>query len=98
MYANIRKILKISANNLDEINSYLEKGAVIISKDIVQTDEHSYETSYRFLFVILLFSLTYSHLLSFVSGCGIILLYFATYLVKKNLWIPLLIYLTLYKV
>ncbi len=54
MYANIRKILKISANNLDEINSYLEKGAVIISKDIVQTDEHSYETSFFYI------GLTYS--------------------------------------
>lgn len=54
MYANIRKILKISANNLDEINSYLEKGAVIISKDIIQTDEHSYETSFFYI------GLTYS--------------------------------------
>lgn len=54
MYANIRKILKISANNLDEINSYLEKGAIILSKDVVQTGEHSYETSYFYI------GLTYS--------------------------------------
>ena len=54
MYANIRKILKISANKLDEINSYLDKGAIILSKDVVQTGEHSYETSYFYI------GLTYS--------------------------------------
>lgn len=54
MYNNVRKILKISANNLEEINDYLNKGAIILSVDTAQTNENSSETSYFYI------GLTYS--------------------------------------
>ena len=45
MYPNVKKILRISANNLDEINDYLSKGAILLGKDTIQTSEFTSEIS-----------------------------------------------------
>ena len=54
MYDNVKKVVKVSSNNIDEINNYLAKGAIILSIDSVQINENSSETSYFYI------GLTYS--------------------------------------
>lgn len=49
MYDNVVKVLKISANDLDKINEYLSKGAIILSIDKAQTSDVSSETNYFYI-------------------------------------------------
>lgn len=49
MYPDIVKILKIPANNLEEINGYLSKGAILIGQNTVATSEISSEISYFYI-------------------------------------------------
>lgn len=49
MYPNIKKILKISSNELETVNQYLEKGAILLSIDTTQVDKDASQTSYFYI-------------------------------------------------